>query len=233
MAATLNQTFTCAGTNHVPTWKDYVKAGVIVMVAIGIVVGNIFSVVVFNSTKSRRLFMKKVRMTMNSLICTDLGMGLLVCPFCVYSALYHCWPYAETFCRIEALLLSALFHESTLSLVLIALDRYFSVHHYLRYNSFMTSRKYVIAILGTWIATFSVYSVVIFVGDQFYFDEIGINCEPYYVNKNVSISVIVIFYFVPAFLFMYSYGSIFTAANRKENIRVYGRQNRVTDSVSI
>ncbi|XP_060606111.1 histamine H2 receptor-like [Ruditapes philippinarum] len=163
---------------------------------------------------------------MNSLICTDLSMGLFMCPFCIYSALYKCWPYSETFCKIEALFLSALFHESTLSLVLIALDRYFSVHHYLKYNSFMTSRKYVIVILATWTVTFGVYSIVIFFGEQFYFDDIGINCEPYYENPNVTLSVIVIFYFIPALLFLYSYGSIFAAANRKETIRVFSRNAR-------
>lgn len=229
----MNQSFTCEGNDHVPTWKDILKACVIACVSLGIITGNICSMIVFNNSRSRKLFLKKVRLTMNSLICTDLGMGLFMCPVCIYSALYKCWPYSELFCKIEALILSALFHESTLSLVLIALDRYLSVHHYLKYNSLMTSRKYIIAILTTWFATFSVYSIVIFVGEQFYFDEIGINCEPYYENPYVTLTAIIIFYCFPALIFLYSYGSIFISANRKERIRVYSRHSRHTDNVSM
>jgi len=233
MVARPNQSFTCEGSDYQPTWKDFIKAGTIAVVSIGIVIGNLFSAVVFNNPKSRKLFLKKIRLTMNSLICTDLSMGLLVCPFCIYSALYRCWPYSETFCKVEALLISALFHESTLSLVLIAMDRYCSVHHYLRYNSIMTSRKYVICILFTWVATFTCYSIIIFGGDQYYFDEIGVNCEPFYVNYKVTLTVITLFYFVPSGLFIYSYGSIFKAANRKETIRVYGRSARMSMSVRV
>ena len=220
MVAGLEQNFTCNGYTYEPTTKDVVKAIVISFVSMGIICGNIISAIVFNSHTGRRAFLKKVRLTMNSLICTDLCMGLFMCPFCVYSALYHCWPFGISFCKIEALVLSALFHESTLSLVLIALDRYFSVHHYLRYNSFMTSRKYIVAIVTTWVLVFGTYAIVIFAGGQFYFDSIGINCEPYYENRSVTITVIVLFYFLPMVLFVFSYGSIFYTANRKSRIRL-------------
>ena len=220
MVTGLEQNFTCDGYTYEPTTKDAIKATVISLVAMGIICGNIISAIVFNSQTGKRAFLKKVRLTMNSLICTDLSMRLFMCPFCVYSALFHCWPFGISFCKIEALVLSALFHESTLSLVLIALDRYFSVHHYLRYNSFMTSRKYIVAIVSTWVLVFSTYAIVIFAGGQFYFDAIGINCEPYYENRNVTITVIVLFYFLPMVLFVFSYGSIFYTANRKSRIRL-------------
>ena len=233
MVASLGQNFTCDGGTYEPVLKDKIKAAIVVLLSLGIIIGNVFSVIVFNSRAGKKIFLKKVRLTMNSLICTDLSMGLFMCPFCVYSALYHCWPFGVAVCKVEALVLSALFHESTLSLVLIALDRYFSVHHYLRYNSFMTSRKYIIAIIGTWMFVFGTYSVVIFVREQFYFDAVGINCEPYYENKNVTITVIVLFYFVPAALFIFSYGSIFFTANRKSRIRLSAGYNpSLVESVS-
>ena len=233
MVASLEQNFTCDGYTYEPSTKDIIKATVIAFVTLGIIMGNIISAIVFNSKTGKKAFLKKVRLTMNSLICTDLSMGLFMCPFCIYSALYHCWPFGIAFCKLEALVLSALFHESTLSLVLIALDRYFSVHHYLRYNSFMTSKKYIAAIIGTWVLVFGTYAVFIFAGEQFYFDVIGVNCEPYYENKNVTITVIILFYFVPAFLFIFSYGSIFFTANKKSRIRLsVGHNPSIGESVS-
>ena len=234
MATSLGQNFTCDGCIYEPKLRDKIKATIIALVALGIIIGNVFSAIVFNSRIGKKTFLKKVRLTMNSLICTDLSMGLFMCPFCIYSALYHCWPFGIVFCKIEALILAALFHESTLSLVLIALDRYFSVHHYLRYSSFMTSRKYIVAIIVTWVLVFGTYSVVIFAKEQFYFDEIGINCEPYYENKNVTITVVVLFYLVPVVLFIFSYGSIFFTANKRSRLRLCAGYNpSIVESVSI
>lgn len=181
-----------------------------------IIIGNICCLIVFNMPKSRKHFMKRVRYTMNSLCCTDLSIGLLMCPSTIYPALYQCWPFGEGFCKVEALLISALFHESTLNMVLIAVDRYFVIHYPMKYNHIMTTRRFLGVILSTWIFVFTTYAVVIFAGDQFYYDRIGINCEPFYENANVTLSVISIFYFVPAIIFLFCYGSIYrTAVQRK------------------
>jgi len=211
----LKQNMTCEGNMYVPTPADKLKCAVIVIVMTLIICGNAGCLVVINSTRTKRLFMKRVRIMMTSLCCTDLGIGLLVCPSTVYSALYHCWPFGDTICRIEALLISALFHESTLNMVVIAVDRFCIVH--LRwYNTFMTSRRFLIVVLCTWMSVFFCYSVVIFAGSQYYFDEFGVNCEPFYENKDVTLSVISIFYFLPAVIFVASYSAIFkTAINRK------------------
>ncbi|KAL3864430.1 hypothetical protein ACJMK2_006114 [Sinanodonta woodiana] len=215
MVDSLNQNFTCEGYTYVPTGADIAKTITIIIIMIMIVVANIFCLAVFNGKQSRRYFQKRIRYTMNSLCCTDLAMGALMCPSTLYSGLYHCWPFGETFCKIEALIISALFHESTLNLVLIALDRFFVIHYPFRYNSFMNSKKYMFVILSTWIVVFFTYAIVIFVGHQFYFDEIGINCEPYYENSNVTVSVISLFYFLPAALFIFSYAFIYRTATKR------------------
>lgn len=216
MVASLNQTFTCEGNTYKPTGVDIFKTFIIIIIMILIIIGNVCCLVVFNMPRTRKHFMKRVRYTMNSLCCTDLSIGLLMCPSTIYPALYQCWPFGEGFCKIEALLISALFHESTLNMVLIAVDRYFVIHFPLKYNRIMTTRRYLGVICSTWIAVFSVYAIVIFAGEQFYFDRIGINCEPYYENPDVTLSVISIFYFIPAVLFVFCYGSIYrTAVQRK------------------
>lgn len=219
MAGVLNQSLTCDGNTHVTSGSDILRCIIIITIMVLIIIGNVCCLVIFNSPKSRKQFMKRVRYMMNSLCCTDLCIGLLMCPSTIYPALKHCWPFGEFMCKLEALLISALFHESTLNMVLIAVDRYCIVH-FARYNNMMTSRRFLFVILGTWISVFSCYATVIYVGEEYYFDEIGINCEPYYLNPNVTLSVLSIFYFVPAIIFVFCYGSIYRTATRRKVLTI-------------
>ena len=220
MVASLNQTFTCEGNTHVPTAGDIIKTLIIIIIMILIIIGNVCCLIVFNMPSTRKHFMKRVRYTMNSLCCTDLSVGALMCPSTIYPALYQCWPFGEGFCKVEALLISALFHESTLNMVLIAVDRYFVIHFPIKYNEIMTTKRYLGVILSTWVVVFSVYAIVIFAGEQFYFDRIGINCEPYYKNATVTLTVISIFYFAPALLFLFCYGAIYRIAVQRRVLTV-------------
>lgn len=215
MSGVLKQNLTCDGNLYEPTPVDKLKCAIIIIIMTFIIFGNVCCLIVFNHPKSKKHFMKRVRYMMNSLCCTDLSIGLLVCPSTIYPALYHCWPPGETFCKIEALLISALFHESTLNMVLIAVDRYCIVH-LKSYNNFMTSRRFLFVILATWVAVFTCYSIVIFAGNQYYYDVIGINCEPFYENSDVTISVMCIFYFLPAAVFAFCYISIYRTATQRK-----------------
>ena len=215
----LNQSLTCKGNQYTPTAGDVIKCIIIIIIMLMIIVGNVICLIVVNGPKTKKMFIRRVRYMMTSLCVTDLSIGALVCPSTIYSALYHCWPFGEALCKIEALLLSALFHESTLNMVLIAIDRYCIVH-FTGYNAIMTSRRFLFAIFGTWIAVFFTYAVVIFAGEQFYFDEIGINCEPFYENADVTLTVISIFYFLPLLLIAFCYLSIYKTATRRKVLSV-------------
>ncbi|WAR21863.1 HRH2-like protein [Mya arenaria] len=221
MYGVLKQNMTCKGNLHEPTGPDKLKCFIIVVVMTLIIVGNVCCIVVFNHPRSKRFFMKRVRYMMTSLSCSDLGFGLLVCPSTIYSSLYHCWPFGDVFCRIEALLISALFHQSTLNMVLIAVDRYCIVH-LRRYNSYMSSERFLKLIISTWIVVFTCYSIVIFAGGQYYFDEFGINCEPFYKNEKVTLSVISIFYFLPSLIFLFCYMSIYRTACKRKVLTISG-----------
>lgn len=216
MVASLNQSFTCADGNHESSTSDILKALGIIIIMILIITGNVICLIVLNMPKTRKHFVNRVRYTMNSLCCTDLSMGLFVCPSTIYPALYQCWPFGETFCKVEALLLSALFFESTANMILIATDRYLIIRHTTRYKTVMTSQRYLFVILCSWVIVFSTCGGFIFAGDQFYFDRIGINCEPYYDNPDVTYTIISLFYLLPVVIFAFSYGSIYrTAVTRK------------------
>ena len=69
------------------------------------------------------------RYLLTSLALNDLAIGVLIIPFGALPALFHCWPYGEIFCQIQALLRGALSQQSAVILVCMAVDRYLCVLH--------------------------------------------------------------------------------------------------------
>jgi hypothetical protein len=84
----------------------------------------------------------------------------------------------------------------------------------------MTSKRFLFVIIGTWVTVFTCYAVVIFGTDQFYYDNIGINCEPFYREPKVTLTVLSIFYFVPAVIFVVCYGLIYRTATQRKVLTV-------------
>lgn len=120
---------------------EIVKVIWICTATIAIVFCNILMISVLNSKHhTRYLRAKAPRYLMTSLACSDLAIGILVTPFTVYPTLYHSWPYGNLFCAVQALLLPALFHQSTLSLLCVAIDRYICIVYALKYHSIVTKK---------------------------------------------------------------------------------------------
>ncbi|PVD30787.1 hypothetical protein C0Q70_10062 [Pomacea canaliculata] len=141
-------------------------------------------------------------MLMTSLACTDCSMGVFVTSLSAYPAIHGCWPFGDSICMWQAFMLSALFHESTLSLTLIAVDRYMAVSHPLRYQTFVSKRMVIGLIITSWILCFLVYGIIVIGFGQclYYYDMVAMNCEPEYSNSEMTTSVLVIFYLFPTVL---------------------------------
>ena len=195
-----------------PDFEDIFKSVLICVICSLVIGGNILCLIVLSTRRTRGFILDTTRILMTSLACTDCCMGLLVMSLCVYPALFHCWPFGEPICKMQALFISSLFHESTLNLVLIAVDRYISIFHPLRYPLIVTRNNVIIAVVLTWIICFSVYGTVVLGFGQYYFDDVGINCEPYYQNTSVTATVMCLFYFPPAVVIVVCYLQIFRVA---------------------
>ena len=120
--------------------EDYIKAALLIIITIFIITLNVLMIIVLHSKHHSRYLRELPKILMTSLACTDLAVGCLVTPISFITLINKCWPWGQMFCAIQALLLSALFHESTLSLVLIAIDRYICIIHPLQYHSLMTKK---------------------------------------------------------------------------------------------
>lgn len=47
--------------------------------------------------------MRQPRYLLTSLALNDFAIGLLITPFGVLPALFHCWPYGEIYCQIQVI----------------------------------------------------------------------------------------------------------------------------------
>ncbi|XP_054158355.1 histamine H2 receptor-like [Oppia nitens] len=122
------------------TVEECIKATIVLLITIAVIVLNTLMIVVLHSKNYSRYLRDLPKILMTSLSLTDLAVGILVTPISLISIVKQCWPWSPTVCAIEALLIAALFHESTLSLLCIAIDRYICIIHPLRYHTLMTKK---------------------------------------------------------------------------------------------
>ncbi|CAG2114600.1 unnamed protein product, partial [Medioppia subpectinata] len=127
-------------TNQSLSVEECIKAAIIFLITVAVIVLNALMIVVLHSKNYSRYLRDLPKILMTSLSLTDLAVGTLVTPISFLSVVNQCWPWNQTVCAIEALLISALFHESTLSLLCIAIDRYICIVHPLRYHNLMTKK---------------------------------------------------------------------------------------------
>ncbi|XP_076367861.1 trace amine-associated receptor 9-like [Tachypleus tridentatus] len=214
-----------------PGALEVTKAVWIIFVTVAILTLNILMIVVLHSQHHSRYLRQQPRMFMTSLACTDLAVGLFVTPFSVFPALYRCWPFGRFVCAMEALLISALFHESTLALMCVAIDRYICIAFPLQYHTWMTRKVCLTMILSSWFFSVTAYCVMIYPSGHYYFDSDGIQvCEPYYANKTIIILACTLFFFPPLIIILFCYVVILYIA-RKQIRTVYVAPSTIDDNI--
>ncbi|XP_022248152.1 beta-2 adrenergic receptor-like [Limulus polyphemus] len=229
-----------------PGATEVIKAVWIIFATIAILTLNILMIVVLHSRNHSRYLRQQPRMFMTSLACTDLAVGLFVTPFSVFPALYRCWPFGRFLCAMEALLISALFHESTLALMCVAIDRYICIVFPLQYHTWMTrkvltsfsyhnnytsNKVCLLMILSSWFFSVTAYCIMIYPSGDYYFDTDGIQvCEPYYANKTIIILACTLFFFPPLVIILFCYVAILYIA-RKQIRTVYVAPSTIDDNI--
>ncbi|XP_066266320.1 beta-3 adrenergic receptor-like [Branchiostoma lanceolatum] len=102
------------------------KATFVSLIDLGLVLGNIFVVVVILRSPSLRNYTGFLTV---SLACADMLPGLLVIPFSVRPAWTGHWTYGETLCMVTTYFSSVCALASTFSLVGLAINRYILIVH--------------------------------------------------------------------------------------------------------
>ncbi|TMW42189.1 hypothetical protein DOY81_012731, partial [Sarcophaga bullata] len=112
---------------------ETIEAVLILILTLGVIGANALVIFVINNRRYSPYIHQQPRYLLTSLALNDLTIGLLITPFGLLPALFHCWPYGEIFCQIQALLRGALSQQSAVILVCMAIDRYMCALHPRRY----------------------------------------------------------------------------------------------------
>lgn len=126
--------------SHSSSFQLSIKLLLIFVVTLLIIVFNLGTILILHSKHYSCHLRELPKTLMTSLSLTDLSMGLFVTPVCFVSLAKGCFPFRKELCEVQALLISALFHSSSLLLISIAVDRYICINYPLRYRSIMTKK---------------------------------------------------------------------------------------------
>ncbi|KAH9398658.1 hypothetical protein TYRP_018902 [Tyrophagus putrescentiae] len=199
------------------TLRLTVQLLVIFLITVLIIVFNVGTIFILHSKQYSCHLRELPKTLMTSLSITDLAMGVLITPVCFISLAKGCFPFRKEICELQALLISSLFHSSSLLLISIAVDRYICINYPLRYRSIMTKKAHYAMATFSYIYSFAVYMILILPHSQFTMDTNGLfNCEPYYYNDKSIIIIAFMLFFIPSILvIIYCYTAIFFVAHRQ------------------
>ncbi|XP_055390338.1 beta-3 adrenergic receptor isoform X2 [Condylostylus longicornis] len=188
---------------------ETIEAFLIFVLTLGVIGANILVIFVINNRRYSQYIHQQPRYLLTSLALNDLAIGLLITPFGLIPSLFHCWPYGEIFCQIQALLRGALSQQSAVILVCMAVDRYMCALHPTRYHMH-SSKKGCVAILSlTWVISLTVFGCLV-LPKGYYFNNTGLMaCEPFYYKPSYRILATCALYFPTTMVLMYCYGSSF------------------------
>ena len=202
-----------------PGWRDHelhdsILAGLFIGLIIFVIVfGN--SIVVIAVIKDRHLKRSHQNKFILSLAVADMLLGIFIMPISLHLQILGHWALKTVLCKVWLAMDVFLCTASTLSLVVISVDRYWSVTNALEYPQLRTAKKVNIGIVGIWL-TSALVSLPPLAGWQAepilehdakpqcnLSDELG------YIIYSLTIS-----FYIPLIIIFIAYGRIFQVARR-------------------
>ncbi|XP_046384840.1 5-hydroxytryptamine receptor 1 [Ischnura elegans] len=226
-----------AGVRPTTSVLDVAQAIFVLLLTAGVLGANLLLIIVINSRRYTKYIHAQPRYLLTSLASNDLAIGLLVIPFGFIPALYHCWPYGEVFCQIQALLRGALSQQSAVILICMAIDRYMCMLHparYHRHSSKKVSLPGCVAVMSiTWVTSLTLFAAMVLPRGGsganssskdgspnpaairgYYFNGTGLlACDPFFSRAALRILASCLLYFPTTMVLMYCYGSAFHATS--------------------
>uniref|UniRef100_A0ACB8FM15 Uncharacterized protein n=1 Tax=Sphaerodactylus townsendi TaxID=933632 RepID=A0ACB8FM15_9SAUR len=156
--------------------KDPVDICLLAMYLVSFVVGfvgNIMSLRMLTRKRHRRMpSLSATRSLLINLAVCDLMVVCICMPITVGNLIYKAWVYGDFLCRAVPFIQAVSVSASVLSITVISLNRYYSVHNPLHARSFFTHRKILSAILVVWVLSSGICLPLVFMNKM---DEIGVN----------------------------------------------------------
>ncbi|KAG5280163.1 hypothetical protein AALO_G00085670 [Alosa alosa] len=135
-------------------------------------VGNVMAIHVLTGRRSKRLSgVSATRSLLINLAVCDLMVVLVCMPVTLGHKIYTAWVYGDFLCRAVPFTQAVSVSASVLSLTVISVNRYYSVHSPLNARSFFTRRKIAWTIVVVWVLSSAMCSPLIFMNQR---DEISL-----------------------------------------------------------
>lgn len=154
--------------------KDPVTISLTTMYLLSFLVGlagNVMSLRMLTRKRNRRVSsLNATRSLLINLAVCDLMVVCICMPITVGNLIYKAWVYGDFLCRTVPFIQAVSVSASVLSLTVISLNRYYSVHNPLKARSFFTRRKILSTILVVWMLSSGICMPLIFMNKR---DEIG------------------------------------------------------------
>ncbi|KAL4658235.1 galanin receptor type 1-like [Arapaima gigas] len=130
-------------------------------------VGNVMSITVLSSRRSKRLpGVSATRSLLVNLAICDLMVVCICMPITLGHTIYTAWVYGDFLCRAVPFTQAVSVSASVLSLTVISVNRYYSVHSPLSARSFITWRKIFWTIVVVWVLSSGICAPLIFMNQR-------------------------------------------------------------------
>ncbi|CAH2307321.1 galanin receptor type 1-like [Pelobates cultripes] len=136
------------------------------------IIGNIMSIKVLTGKRTGKTSsLSATRSLLINLAICDLMVVCVCMPITVGNLIYKAWVYGDFLCRAVPYIQAVSVSASVLSLTVISVNRYYSVHNPLNARSFFTQKKILCTIVVVWVFSSSICMPLIFMNKR---DEIEI-----------------------------------------------------------
>ena len=196
------------------TLRIGLTAFTVLCIFLGSIAGNLFVCLVFFKRPS--LLTISNRFILNLTFCNILN-TLFVMPFVFVTTVTGDWIFKEIWCQSTGFLMNLIFAASTLTLVVISIDRYCAVITPLHYNMRITMQRATLMIIGVWfLATVSALPPLMG-WNHFEYQPEKYSCtvlwrSPHYTDRTYTLFLSLICFVMPLLVMLWAYAVIFRAA---------------------
>ncbi|XP_078497225.1 melanopsin [Lissotriton helveticus] len=200
-------------TADVPDHAHYIIGSVILLVGITGMLGNFLVIYAFGRSRSLRT---PANMFIINLAIADFLMSITQAPIFFTTSLHKRWIFGEKGCELYAFCGALFGITSMITLMVIAVDRYFVITRPLASIGVLSRKRAVLILAGVWLYSLS-WSLPPFFGWSAYVPEgLLTSCTWDYVTFTPSVRAYTMLlfcfvFFIPLFVIMYCYFFIFKA----------------------
>ncbi|XP_071962205.1 muscarinic acetylcholine receptor M3-like [Antedon mediterranea] len=162
-------------SNNTCLYEEIQKSSLVVaLISISVFIGMIITIagniMVMMSFKIERRLHRPSNYFLLSLACADVIIGVFSMPIYAVYIILECWPFSAFMCDFWSAVDFAVSEASVLNLIMISIDRVWSVSSPTSYRNNMTIKRAIVMIIPTWVCPILLYFTSI-IGWPYFFPD--------------------------------------------------------------